>query len=62
MVNDDSAAQVDKNQCEGLLDSKERIEAIEGIRRGLDSIKSGGGKTSEAFFKQFFANCRIRDE
>jgi hypothetical protein len=32
------------------------MEAIEGINRGLESIKRGGGKPAEKFFQQFFAD------
>jgi hypothetical protein len=31
------------------------MEAIEGIKRGLESMKRGGGKPAEKFFKEFFA-------
>jgi prevent-host-death family protein len=62
-INGEAALVVqDVESYQALLDSKERIEAIEGIRRGLDSMKAGGGKTSEAFFKHFFAKHNIQDE
>jgi PHD/YefM family antitoxin component YafN of YafNO toxin-antitoxin module len=36
-----------------LLEAKDRIEAIEGIRRGLESMKAGRGKPLETFIKEF---------
>jgi len=38
-----------------LSEAKDRMEAIEGIKRGLESMKRGGGKPAEKFFKEFFA-------
>jgi prevent-host-death family protein len=52
----------DVESYQTLLDAKERMETIEGIRRGLESMKSGGGKTSEAFFKELFAKHNIQKE
>jgi hypothetical protein len=37
-----------------LLEAKDRVEAIEGIKRGLESMKRGGGKRAETFFREFF--------
>jgi len=34
------------------------MEAIEGIRRGLESMKRNGGKPAEKFFREFFSNIR----
>ena len=42
-----------------LLDAKERMEALEGIRRGLESMKGKRGKPAEAFFAEFFAEKGI---
>ena len=41
-----------------LLEAKDRMEAIEGIRRGLESMKRNGGKPAEKFFREFFADIR----
>ena len=38
-----------------LMDVQDRIEAIEGIRRGLESMKRNAGKPAEKFFREFFA-------
>jgi prevent-host-death family protein len=42
-----------------LLEAQDRIEAIEGIRRGLDSMKRNAGKPAEQFFSEFFAEQGI---
>jgi prevent-host-death family protein len=41
-----------------LLEAKDRMEAIEGIRRGLESMKRNGGKPAEKFFREFFSDIR----
>ena len=41
-----------------LLEAKDRIEAIEGIRRGLESMKRNAGKPAEKFFREFLADIR----
>ena len=62
-INGEAAIVVqDVESYQALLDAKERIETIEGIRRGMESMKAGGGKTSEAFFKEFFSRHHIPDE
>jgi PHD/YefM family antitoxin component YafN of YafNO toxin-antitoxin module len=38
------------------LEAKDRMEAIDGIKRGLESMKRGGGKPAEKFFLEFFAS------
>ncbi len=45
-----------------LLEAKERIDAIEGIRRGLESLKSKRGMPADKFFAEFFAKNAIADE
>lgn len=45
-----------------LLDAKDRMDAIEGIKRGLQSIKSNAGKPAEEFFREFFAEKGIAEE
>ena len=42
-----------------LLEAKERMEAIEGIRRGLESLKSKRGMPADKFFDEFFARNKI---
>ena len=37
-----------------LLEAKERIDAIEGIKRGLESVKRNAGKPIEKFFQEFY--------
>ena len=45
-----------------LLEAKERMEAIEGIRRGLDSMNQGRGMLADKFFDSFFAKNKIKEE
>src|SRR5919106_6532885 len=42
-----------------LLEAKERMEAIQGIKRGLDSMKRNAGKPAEKFFQEFFKENNI---
>ena len=49
----------DAESYEKLLEAKDRIEAIEGIRRGLESMKRQRGKPAEVFFAEFFAEKGI---
>ncbi len=62
-INGEAALVVqDVKSYQSLMDAKERMETIEGIRRGLESMKAGRGRSSEAFFKEFFAKHNIQDE
>ena len=38
---------------------KDRMEAIEGISRGLESIKRKAGTPADKFFQEFFADYNI---
>src|SRR6185503_2017935 len=49
----------DAESYQKLLEAQDRIEAIEGIRRGLESMKRNAGKPAEKFFREFFAEKRI---
>jgi prevent-host-death family protein len=49
----------DAESYQELLEAKDRIEALEGIRRGLESMKHQRGKPAEAFFAEFFAEKGI---
>jgi hypothetical protein len=49
----------DAGSYQELLQAKERMEAIEGIKRGLESMKRNAGKPAEKFFQEFFAEKRI---
>jgi prevent-host-death family protein len=51
----------DADGYQKLLEAKDRIEALEGIRRGLESMKRNSGKPAEAFFAEFFAEKRITE-
>ena len=52
----------DTQSYQALLEAKERMEALEGIRRGLESIKKGQGRPAEEFWSEFFAEHGIREE
>ena len=42
-------------------ETKARIEALEGITRGLESMKRTRGKPAKVFFTEFFADKAIPD-
>ncbi len=39
--------------------AKDRMEAVEGIKRGLECMKQNTGKPAEEFFREFFAEKGI---
>ena len=45
-----------------LLEAQERIEAIEGIKRGLESMRRNAGKPVEKFFREFFAEISLKGQ
>jgi prevent-host-death family protein len=45
-----------------LPEAKDRIEAIEGIQRGLESMRRNAGKPAERFFSEFFSEQGIPEE
>ena len=51
----------DAESYQKLLEANERMEAIDGIRRGLESMKRDQGKPAEKFFREFFAEKGIPD-
>jgi hypothetical protein len=42
--------------------AKERMEAIAGIKRGIEAMQSAKGKSADKFFVEFFAEHRIADD
>ena len=52
----------DAESYQQLLDAKDRMEAIEGIKRGLQSMKNNAGKPAAKFFREFFAEKEISEE
>lgn len=52
----------DAESYQKLLEAKDRMEAIEGIRRGLADVKAGRTKPVDEFFKEFFAKYDIPEE
>jgi prevent-host-death family protein len=51
----------DAESYQKLLEAQDRMEAIEGIKRGLESMKLNHGKPAERFFQEFFAEQGIRE-
>ena len=49
----------DTESYQSLLEAKERMEAIEGIRRGLACIQRGEVRDADEFFAEFFATNDI---
>ncbi|MGH9429210.1 MAG: type II toxin-antitoxin system Phd/YefM family antitoxin [Terriglobia bacterium] len=49
----------DADSYQELLEAKDRMEALEGIKRGLESMKRHRGKPAEKFFQEFFAEKGI---
>jgi hypothetical protein len=53
----------DTESYQRLLEAKERMEAMEGIQRGLESMKAKHGMPARKFFAGFFAkNGLSQDE
>ena len=51
----------DAESNQELLEAKDRMEAIEGIKRGLESMKRNAGNPAEKFFQEFFAEKGISE-
>jgi hypothetical protein len=45
----------DAESYQKLSEAKDTMEAIEGIKRGPESMKRGRGKPAERLFQEFFA-------
>lgn len=41
-----------------LLEAQDRMKAIAGIRRGLESMKRNAGKPAEKFFREFLSDIQ----
>jgi len=52
----------DADSYQELLEAKDRMEAVEGIKRGLESMKRRKGKLAEHFFEEFFAEKGISEQ
>jgi len=44
----------DAESYQALLNAAELLETLKGIKRGLNQMKEGGGKTAETFFAEMF--------
>jgi prevent-host-death family protein len=51
----------DAESYQQLLEAKERMEAIEGIRSGLESMKAKRGKPVDKFFAEFFSTNKLTE-
>jgi PHD/YefM family antitoxin component YafN of YafNO toxin-antitoxin module len=51
----------DAESYQKLLEAKDRMEAIDGIKRGLESMKRNAGKPAENFFQEFFIEKGISE-
>jgi PHD/YefM family antitoxin component YafN of YafNO toxin-antitoxin module len=49
----------DAESYQELLEAKDRMETIEGIRRGLADIKAGRSTSADEFFTEFFSKYDI---
>jgi prevent-host-death family protein len=45
----------DAESYQRLLEAKDRLDAFEGIKRGLESMKRNAGITAAEFLREFFA-------
>ena len=52
----------DVESYQALLEAKERMDAIAGIKRGLEAMQSAKGKSADKFFAEFFAEHNIADD
>ncbi len=52
----------DSGSYQELLDAKDRIETIKGIKRGLEDISAGRRKPADKFFAEFFSSYDIPEE
>lgn len=52
----------DTESYQRLLEAKERMEALEGIRRGLESLKTKRGTPARKFFAEFFARNNLIED
>lgn len=52
----------DAESYQKLLEAKDRMEAIEGVKRGLQSMKLQRGKSATKFFHELFVENGIPDQ
>jgi prevent-host-death family protein len=52
----------DTESYQRLLEAKERMEAMEGIQRGLESMKAKHGMPARKFFAGFFAKNGLSED
>lgn len=52
----------DADSYQKPLEANDKMGAIEGIRRGLESMKRNSGKPAEEFFQHFFTEKGISEK
>ena len=52
----------DAESYQRLLEAQDRLEAIVGIWRGLESMRRNAGKPADKFFRDFFAEKGIPEQ
>ena len=52
----------DAESYQEILEAKDRMEAVEGIKRGLASMNQRKGKLAEHFFDEFFTEKGISEQ
>lgn len=52
----------DAESYQRLLEAKDRMETIEGIKRGLESMRRQRGKPATDFFRAFFSELGIPED
>jgi hypothetical protein len=51
----------DAESYQKLLETKDTMEAVEGIKCGLESMKRNAGKPAEKFFQELFVEKGISE-
>jgi prevent-host-death family protein len=51
----------DAESYQALLEARDRLDAIAGIRQGLEAMRAGKGKPADEFFTEFFADHKITE-
>jgi hypothetical protein len=59
-IKNDKAEQ-DTTSDQKVIETQDQVEAVEGIRRGLESMKRKAGRPAKEFFREFFREKRISE-
>jgi prevent-host-death family protein len=52
----------DAESYQELLEAKDRMQAIDGIKRGLESLNRNAGKPAKKFFQEFFSENDMTED